>query len=142
MAECTHLDLRKAREARGWPRWKLAKETGVSEDTVERWETGKSLPAPDDVDRIGDAVGDSTLWHRWMLSNCDSYRKRYIDATDLSLPVALQRMNFEMQDVQRLYEAVARDALDGRVDNQQLREKALHEIKELVAAATDAMSKL
>ena len=142
MAECTHLDLRKAREARDWPRWKLAQEVGVSEDTVERWETGKSMPTPDDVDRIGEAVGDPQLWHRWMLSNVDSYRKRYIDATDLSLPVALQRLSLEIQDVQEMYNAVARDALDGKIDNQQLRKEYQKQLRELTAAVTDALNKL
>ena len=142
MAECTHLDLRKAREARGIPQWKLAQELNVSEDTVQRWESGKSCLTPDDVDRLGDAVGDPTLWHRWMLSNVDSYRKRYVGAADYSLPIALQRMSLEMQDVQEMYNAVARDALDGKVDNQKLREDYQNQLRKLSASVTDALSKL
>ena len=44
MAEYTEKDLRKAREARNLSRWKLGELIGVSESTVERWETGETLP--------------------------------------------------------------------------------------------------
>ena len=52
MAEFTHLDLRREREARKMQRWKLADAVGVSEWTVERWEKGEVIPDPDDVGRI------------------------------------------------------------------------------------------
>jgi transcriptional regulator with XRE-family HTH domain len=53
-------------------RWKLSELLGVSESTLARWESGEIRPDPDDVDRLAAAVGDLTLWHRWMLSTYDS----------------------------------------------------------------------
>lgn len=144
MAECTKMDLRKAREARKLARWELAQMMGVSEDTIERWENAKdtSTPTPDDVDRMGELLEDPTLWHRWMLSNVESYRKRYFDATDLSLPVSLQRLGYEIQDVMILHDKAVRDALDGRIDDPLLLEEYKKEMREMIAAASDSLSKL
>ena len=74
MAEFTEKDLRKARESKGLPRWKLGEKIGVSESTIERWESGETVPTPEDIDNIGEALGEPTLWHKWMLSHYDSYR--------------------------------------------------------------------
>ena len=49
MAECTGLDLRKARDAQKMPRWQLGQMIGVSEDTIRRWEMDEIRPEPDDV---------------------------------------------------------------------------------------------
>ena len=58
MAEFTEKDLRKARESKGLPRWKLGEKIGVSESTIERWESGETVPTPEDIDNIGEALGD------------------------------------------------------------------------------------
>lgn len=45
MAEFTEKDLRKARESKGLPRWKLGEKISVSESTIERWESAR-WPSP------------------------------------------------------------------------------------------------
>jgi len=142
LPECTNIDLENARVRRKLPRWKLAGLLGVSESTLARWENGEIRPDPDDVDRFATAVGDPTLWHRWMISTYDSYRKRYVNAMDQSLPVSIARSKYEMADVMALQERVERDALDGTIDDPKLKASYTKEIREAVAALTDTLQRL
>ena len=142
MPECTNLDLKKARETLKMPRWKLAAAINVSESTLERWESGESMPHPDEVDRIADALGDPLIWHRWMLSNYDSYRRRYIGSDDYSLPVMAMKLRHEMDDVRNLQDALERDAIDGHVDDQQLLNHSVTELKQMIQASTELLQRL
>lgn len=142
MSEFTNLDLKKARESLKMPRWKLAALVSVSESTLERWETGETLPHPDEVDRIADALGDPLIWHRWMLSNYDSYRRRYIGSDDYSLPVMAMKLRHEMDDVRALQDALERDAVDGRVDDQQLLGRSVAELKQMIQAGAELLQRL
>ena len=142
MAECTNLDLRKAREARKMPRWQLAQQLGVSADTIERWERGEVKPEPDDVDRMGEALQAPDLWHQWMLSNCESYRKRYLGVETLALPVSVMRLRYAMEDALAMMNPVERDVIDGRLDDQRLKESFSQALKLLIAALTDTAQKI
>lgn len=143
MPECTNQDLRKAREAReDMPRWKLGSLIGVSESTIERWERGEVLPTPDDVDRIGEAVGDPTLWHRWMLSNVESYRRRYSETRNLSLPVAIMSVGHLVDDMRALQDEAERDAIDGKIDDPKTRIGYEQTLKSMIARCTDVLNQL
>lgn len=135
MAEFTHNDLRSAREARKIQRWRLANELGVSEDTVRRWEIGETQPTPDDVgniERILDAPG---LWHRWMLSNFESYRERYTDIPVAGhLAASVIRMKYEVEDLIPYFKRLEKDAIDGHMDNDDLRREFPKEAHEAIAA--------
>ena len=136
MAEFTNLDLRKARESRKLTRWQLAAKLGVSEDTLERWETGKQRPEPDDVGRIEDALDarSELLWSRWMYSNVESYRDRNPEPRMSPLLEAVVSVKYELADVQDLSGKLERDAIDGRIDDPILRKQARKEIAEARAA--------
>ncbi len=135
MAEFTHIDLRSARETRKMPRWKLATEVGVSEDTLERWETGKQRPDPDDVGNIERVLNMPGLWHKWMLSTYDSYRERNTDMPYVNHPAALLlRMKHEVADMWKLAESVERDSVDGRFDDQEQLAHFQKEAREAAAA--------
>jgi transcriptional regulator with XRE-family HTH domain len=143
LAEFTNQDLKLAREALKMPRWKLATDVNVSESTSERWETGETQPHPDEVDRIAAALGDPTIWHRWMLSNYDSYRKRYINGNNgLELPVALMNVRHELSDVLKLQDHIERDSVDGRIDDQSLKAAYTKEVKEALAALANSLQRL
>lgn len=142
MAECTNLDLKSAREAQKMPRWKLATLVNVSESTIERWESGESQPHPDEVDRIASALSDPTIWHRWMLSNYDSYRRRYINSANLDLPVSLMSIRQKVSDVMELQDRIERDSLDGHIDDDKLREAYTKKIRELVPALINSLQKM
>ena len=140
MAEYTEKDLRKAREAKGLPRWKLGEMVGVSESTIERWESGETVPTPEDIDNIGEALNEPAIWHKWMLSHYDSYRRRYIGCTDLALPVSVMRNRYTMADVAQLQEAVERDVMDGRLDDRQLGDQYAEKIRALIASLSDTLA--
>ena len=143
LAECTNKDLKIARETRKMPRWQLGELVGISESTVERWETGETQPQPDDIDNIGVALGDETLWHRWMLSHYDSYRKRYIKENgSCSLLGSIMAIKFEMQDVLALQEQVERDSMDGKIDDPELWARYAQELKEASAAIASGLQRL
>ena len=144
MEEFTKIDLRNARDARKMPRWKLGNAVGVSEDTIARWEDpdDTAMPTPDDIDRIGEALEDETIWHRWMVSNCDSYRKRYINVPDYSLPISINRVRHVINDIMELQDQMERDAMDGKIDDRQLGGMYEELLKMLVASASHVREKL
>lgn len=147
MAECTGFDLRKAREARKMTRWELGNAVSVSESTIERWERpgidGGSKPTPEDVDRLGEALGDTALWHRWMLSNCDSYRKRYLYApAGGELATAVLRVRHENGDIQRLQDRAELAALGKPGDNDAILHEYAKELRENIAAETAVLQQL
>ena len=143
MSEFTNKELKLARESQGIPRWKMGAEIGVSESTVERWESGESMPSPDDIDRFANQIGDATIWHRWMLSHYDSYRRRYINSNVASsLPTLISRLRYETEDVLHIQDVAHRDSLDGQIDDPQLKAQYTKEVKEMIAAATDVLQAL
>lgn len=142
MSEYTEKDMRKARDAKGLPRWKLGEMVGVSESTVERWESGETVPTPEDVDRIGEALGEPTMWHKWMLSHYDSYRRRYIGCTDLALPVSVMRNRYMMEDVARIQGQVERDVMDGKLDDEALATQYTESLKKLIASLSDTLARI
>ena len=144
MAEYTKTDLRRARDAQGMPRWQLANALGVSDDTIKRWEDerDKSMPTPEDVDKIGEVLGDPTIWHRWMLTWHDSYRKRYSYMENLALPVSAMRNRHELQDVLRIQDEFERAVMSGGTPNTDIVKQYIKEASEAVAALTDTLQQL
>jgi transcriptional regulator with XRE-family HTH domain len=49
--------MRAAREASGLTRHEVAHRLGKPEGTVERWENGRSIPRPDNLDQYAEIVG-------------------------------------------------------------------------------------
>ena len=143
MAECTGKDLQISRTRTKLTQWVVGNECGVSDSTIGRWERDEELPEPDDVDRFASAVGDPALWHRWMLSHYDSYRRRYINGScDNTLPTLIARLRYETDDVLNLQASAHRDSLDGKIDDPMLKEQYTKEVKEMIAAATDVLQEL
>lgn len=143
MAEFTNIDLRAARESQKMPRWKLAGEVGVSEDTIERWETGKQRPEPDDVWNIEKTLDATGMWHKWMLSHYDSYREKYSDVPDVEGLIGnIVQMKYEIEDVIPLIKFAELDALDGKFDDMENCRKFKKEISEMIAAAQKVLERM
>lgn len=145
MPECTGKDLQAARTRAKMTQWQLGVACNVSEHTIQRWESdsSESMPEPDDVDRFALAVGDPTLWHRWMISHYDSYRRRYIGGIAFdTLAASMSKLRFEMDDVLQLYGGAERDGLDGTIDDRQLKEAFTKELKDMISAAADLLQKV
>lgn len=143
MPECTHQDLRKAREAAGLTQWQAAGELGASESTIKRWESGETKPTPEDVWRMEKLYNCRGLWHRWMRSNHDSYREHYPEeAPNLALPVAVLNARHQLADVLAMQDLIERDALDGRLDDEAGKRKYVQEIHEAQASLTEVLTQL
>lgn len=138
MAGNGHVLIREARDAAGFTRDQLAYRVGTSRETIRRWEINESQPTPDDVDHIGEIVGDKTLWHRWMLETEPSYAKRYTGAECLMLPVSIMRVRHALADVLDYQEAMERDAMDGKLDDQQLSQTYADCLRAAIAKLSEA----
>jgi transcriptional regulator with XRE-family HTH domain len=125
------------------PRWKLANEIGVSEDTIERWENDKGHPEPDDVDNIERALDIPGIWHKWMRSRYDSYRGRFKDIpVDDNLTEAIVRMKHELSDIVPHLETIERDALSGEFNDLETWRKYKKEASEAMAAIQQTLDRL
>ena len=142
MAECTNIDLLAARNAAGLSRGQVADKIHVSVDTIRRWESGETMPSPDDVDRLGVAYEDHSLWHDWMRTHYDSYRDRYPESLDLSLTLSIVNLRHQIGDIMSLQDAAERDAMTGRIDNDKLRLRYTAELKDLLMAAQHALNQI
>lgn len=142
MAGNGHVLLREARDAAGFTRDQLGYRVGTSHETIRRWETGESLPTPDDVDRIGDITGDRTLWHRWMLETEPSYARRYTGAECLEMPISIMRVRLALADVMQYQEVIERDSLDGKLDNRQTAEAYSDCLQAAIAKLSEAAQHL
>lgn len=131
--------LREAREKAGFTREQLAlRMECISVATLKRWEYGESRPDSTDVNRIGEIIGDKTLWHRWMIATDEAYAQRYGNAESLVLPVSIMRVRHSLGKVLAYQEAVERDALDGRMDDQQTAAAYGDCIRAAIAELSDA----
>nr|DAF74120.1 MAG TPA: antitoxin [Caudoviricetes sp.] len=142
MAECTGIDLRKARESAGMPLWQAAQALAVAESTLKRWEHDECVPQSVDVNRMEHLYKLPGLWHRWMRSNDDAYREHYPEELELhALPSALMKVRYQMEDMQRWQGLVERDAIDGIVDDPRSLRAYLMELESLQAALSAAQTK-
>lgn len=142
MAEFTNQDLKSARMNSGITQWQMAQRVHMSESSIVRIENGEKLPTPDEIDSIADALGDPSIWHQWMISHYDSYRRRYLPTKSLDLPVSLMRTKQELEDVLSLQGRIERDSIDGHIEDSSLKAKYIKEIKEAMSAMADCLQKL
>ena len=137
------LELKKARIAAKLPVFVVAQRCFTSERTVARWEDGESEPSPDDVDRYAEAVGDTALWDRWMRMTYDSYGKRYPEAGEnRALTMAILGSRFELEDVLALQGRVERDAMDGKIDDAELKARYRKEVLDAFTALKNVLERL
>ena len=136
--------LREAREKANLSREQLAMRMEcISHGTLKRWEYGESRPDSCDVARMGELLGDNTLWPRWMCAVDDEYAKRHpYQANDLPAAMAVAKVGFEAEDVQGLVNLIVRDLVDGRQDDKALAARFGRELDELISAAEEAKQKL
>ena len=50
--------IRQCRELKGWTQEQLARDLGVSLNTVQRWELGKNQPSPLALEKLQTILGD------------------------------------------------------------------------------------
>ena len=127
---------------KGMSQDELAEKVFVTRQAVSRWETGETKPTPEDVDRLGEALSDPLMWHKWMLSNCESYRKRYIGCEDLALLGSVVRNRYALNGVTEMQDAIERDVMDGRLDDKALGDRYAQAIRAAIAALGDTLARI
>ncbi|MFC2036129.1 multiprotein-bridging factor 1 family protein [Chloroflexota bacterium] len=50
--------IRQCRSSKGWTQEKLARNIGVSLNTVQRWEAGKTIPSPLAMEKLQNLLDD------------------------------------------------------------------------------------
>lgn len=139
MAECTGKDLQFARESRDIARWKVAEAIHESESTIERWEKDKTKATLDQIWRYCEAIGEGfPLWYCWARSNNESFRAYFPAITIQPLLQSLASCQFEIDDFYKLIDQLRRDAIDGKLDNAELKAQGIKELSEAIAAALAA----
>ena len=144
-AECTKLELRKAREAANLPRWKAGQELGVSEDTLKRWEDpdANASPLSSDVSRMKRVYHAPGLWYSWMYSNDEGFRDHFpAVAVDHSQAMAIVNVRHQITDVLALQDKIERDAMDGRMDDAAACKAYLAELDDVQAAIAQAKERI
>ena len=116
MPQTGPMILRTAREKAGMTREQLAERFAcLSPSTIKRWEYGEVAPDSADVARLGDLVGDETVWLRYMTATDAEYAKHhpYTDG-DTCAAMALVRLGYAIEDVQQKHGELVRELLAGK----------------------------
>jgi len=125
------------------PRWKVAAEIGVSEDTLERWEKGETNPHPDDVDKIEKILKTPGLWHNWMRSNFDSYRERYGEVPNGDhMTVMVSQTRYELTDMFPLLDIMERDTLNDEYDEPEKWKMFRQKAPKVIAALQQVLNRI
>lgn len=142
MADVTHVELAAARKAAGLYQHQVARLLHVSEDVISDWETGKTLPHPDQVSEMESIYNAPGLWYGWMRYNIKSFRDRYPENPEGSaLALSMVNAQYEVRDMQQAQEAVIRDALDGKIDDERAFNAYIKEVKEAHTALGIVLAK-
>ena len=141
-ADVTHKELQAARKAAGLYQHQVAYLLHVSEDVVSDWETGKTLPTPDQVDELERLYKTPALWHGWMRFQYKSYRDRYPESpATAALAVSMMNAKYQLADVLEKQERAIRDALDGTIDDKKGFADYMKEAKEAYTALGEMLAR-
>lgn len=146
-ADVTGKELASARKAAGLYQFQVAQLISddyhtVTEDMVSKWERGETLPTPDQVDALEKLYKAPGLWYGWMRYQYKSFRDRYPENPDgAALALSMVNARYQMADVLEKQEAVIRDALDGRIDDQKGFSAYIREAKEAHAALGEMLAR-
>ena len=121
----------------------LSKDEIISEDAISNWECNRSMPDPEQVAAMEHLYESPGLWDRWMRMQWPSYRERIPENPDIaSAGLAVINAGYQISDVTNLTEALGRDLMDGKVDDQALKERYIAEAEEAASALNAAVAKL
>lgn len=135
MADVTHIELASARKSAELYQHQVARLMHVSEDVVSDWETGKTLPHPDQVSKLEEIYKAPGLWYGWMRYNIKSFRDRYPENPEnAALALSMVNAKYQVADLLERQERAIRDALDGKIDDERAFAEYIKEAKEAHAA--------
>lgn len=143
MPEFSGVDLKNARENAGLRQWQVAQLLHTSESCVRRWENDEAEPTPDVVDKLEELYKFPMLWHRWMLSHSDSYRRHYAPVSETNTTGSVLRNRYAIEDIMSIQEAIERDVSeDGIIDNLMNKDRYIETLKRAVACLSDTLARI
>lgn len=115
----------------------------ISEDTISNWECNRAMPDPEQVAAMERLYESEGLWDAFMRLQWPSYRERIPENPEItSAGLAVINAGYQMGDVSALTEALGRDLMDGKIDNEPLKNRYIKEAEEAAAALNAAVAKL
>ena len=115
----------------------------ISEDTISNWECNRAMPDPEQVAAMEKLYEAPGLWDEWMRMQWPSYRERIPENPSIeSAGMAVINAEYQMRDVQELTDVLARDLLDGRLDDAAAAAQYIKEAEEASAALITAVARL
>lgn len=116
--------------------------TGISESVLERWERGETVPDLESLDKLELLYRSPGLWQECLMLYYPSFRRHFPEMVKLDTMTALVNNRHQLQDVLALNDAMERDALDGRIDNESTKARYIKESQEAIAALTETINRL
>lgn len=144
MTQSGPMILREARTTAGLSQKQLSyRMECVSEGTIKRWEYGESRPDSADVARMGELLGDDTLWPRWMCATDEEYARRHpFTVPAASIEGSVLRVHFEADEVKSMLAPILKDLLDGKIDNTDFAQRFARSLRDLENASREARERI
>lgn len=135
MAGFDGSDLKKWRTEKNVSAADLAERISCDVTTIYRYESGKIKPDPDVMYQMCRELGDVRRWHEWMRTEYPrSYGKEHPSPVNYDLPGSVLSLYAIVARIEKLGQKVFRDASDGSMDNDELRDKMLGLMDEMISS--------
>ena len=121
MSEKAGALLKNARKMAGMTRPQVYQVTAISESVLDRWERGETVPDLESLDKLELLYRSPGLWQQCLMIYYPSFRRHYPQMVTLDTLPALVNNRHQLQDVLALNDAMERDSMDGRIDDQALK---------------------
>lgn len=142
MSEKAGALLKNARKSAGMTRPQVYQVTGISESVLDRWERGETIPDLESLDKLELLYRQTGLWQECLMLYYPSFRRHYPEIVKLDTLPALVNNRHQLQDVLALNDAMERDAMDGKIDDEAAKARYLKECEEARAALTETINRL
>lgn len=142
MSEKAGALLKNARKMAGMTRPQVYQVTAISESVLDRWERGETVPDLESLDKLELLYRAQGLWQECLMIYYPSFRRHYPEIVKLDTLPALVNNRHQLQDVLALNDAMERDAMDGKIDDEAVKARYIKECQEARAALTEAITRL
>ena len=142
MSEKAGALIKNARKMAGMTRPQVYQVTAISESVLERWERGETIPDLESLDKLALLYRAPGLWQECLMIYYPSFRRHYPEIVKLDTLPALVNNRHQLQDVLALNDAMERDAMDGKIDDEMVKARYIKECQEARAALTEAITRL
>lgn len=129
------------REALGWSRARAAEETYISENRLEKIETGKTMAAPEDIVAMADAFNYPELCNYYCVNECAIGDKLDIPVTERkSLPTIVLEVLTTLNQLNKEKDRLIEIASDEQITEDEMNDFIrIHDNLENISATVDSL---